>query len=122
MKMEKVRATHPFEQHCKQLPVPIIAVNESGIITYSNQSNADLFWIKLEDLIGKSIFSYLNGEDMDLVKEELFNIFSKKKTISEIDVCILVDNKQPKWIKVTACFMYEQQSEVLVTIHDISDE
>ena len=120
--MGKAIATHPFEQHCKQLPVPIIAVNESGIITYSNQSNADLFWVKLEDLIGKSIFPYLNGADMDLVKEELFNIFSKKKNISEMDVCILVNNKQPKWIKFTACFMYEQQSEVLVTIQDISGE
>jgi two-component system sporulation sensor kinase A len=122
MESEKMVYIYHFEEHYEHLPVPILAIDEKGVITYSNQFNADLFSLDKKKLIGKSVFQFISLEDEKIIKKEIKSLFTRRNKKSNFEIRILEKNKKIRWVKVIACFMSNEQDVLLVTLQDITGE
>ncbi|GEM_PF-859705 len=73
----------------------IIVVDPSGVIRFANRSSETMLGFSPEDLLGKSIFSFLREEDVPVVRERLRSV----ETGSNASADFFVRRKDGVWIE-----------------------
>ncbi|CQR52573.1 Sporulation kinase A [Haloferax massiliensis] len=99
---EELESQRRYRELVQSSPAPINVFDKGGTIRYSNQATADLLEVDSpSELIGRSIFDFIDTEHTDIAEEEVARVISAEEAAGPTQMRIVSEEGNERHIQVS---------------------